>query len=79
MANEKVTVIVPKEGAFQKRIVRCCNMYYIDEDEFILHEDLLDWLNINVVGDCAIKQDYTTIIFKFDTEADAVLFRLVYL
>ena len=76
-AQNKVTVIVPKEGAYEKRIVMSCNVAYPDDDALNFHWDLITWMSENVSGWRFMQTD-RNIIFTFDNQEDAALFKLTY-
>lgn len=76
---DKSTVVINKTSRiFDNKIVRCCNMAYNDDDEFVLHEDLCEWMRNNVEFQWDVVQRDDDIVFVFDDESDAALFKLTY-
>ena len=78
IAIDKIWVKVPKDGAFQKKVVLSCNSVYRDDDEFVLHYNLTDWLRENMQYHWNVVERNDYILFLFDDEGDAALFKLTY-
>jgi len=76
--ENQITVSVPKDGAYEKRIVMSCNVAYPDDDSLNFHWDLITWLSENVSNWAFIESD-KNFIFIFNNQEDATLFKLTYI
>lgn len=62
----------------RKKIVMSCNLAYPDEDSLSFRWDLITWLSEHVATWKYIELD-RDLIFIFDKQEDAFLFKITYL